>query len=189
MPPPGRIRIIAGSLRGSRIEVPRSEGLRPTPDRVRETVFNWLQAHVPGAHCLDLFAGTGANGIEALSRGAESLVAIEREPRLADGLRQVLTRLKVDHARVVCDDALAWLRQPASQRFDLVFMDPPFALDVAAEAAAALETGGWLAASALIYVERPNGRETEMPANWTVHRQGRAGALSYTLYFRAAAPG
>ena len=187
MPRPGRIRIIAGSLRGSKIDVPRSEGLRPTPDRVRETLFNWLQPVVDGARCLDLFAGSGANGIEAMSRGAASLLAIERERRLAELLRANIARLKVDNAEVVCADALAWLgqaRQPDSPTFDLVFMDPPFAHDLAPQAARDLESGGWLAPAAMIHVELPTGRAAQVPANWSVHRQGRAGALGYTLYQR-----
>lgn len=190
MPASGRIRIIGGSLRGSRIEVPHSEGLRPTPNRVRETLFNWLQAVVPGAHCLDLFSGSGANGIEAMSRGAASLVMIERERRLAQRLRDNIQRLKVAEAEVVCADALQWLQHPQRSDagpFDVIFMDPPFAQDVAAQAARRLEEHGWLAPDAMVYIELPAGHEVELPGNWEVHRQGRAGALGYTLYQRLAA--
>ena len=187
MPRAGRIRIIGGSLRGSKIDVPHSQGLRPTPDRVRETLFNWLQPVIHGARCLDLFAGSGANGIEAMSRGAAMLVSIERERALAQRLRANLERLRVENAEVVCADALAWLDQPRQQRsFDLVFMDPPFALDIAAQAAARLEQDGWLAPSTMIHVELPAGHEATVPDNWQVHRQGRAGALGYTLYQRLA---
>lgn len=187
MPRPGRIRIIGGRLRGSKIEVPHSEGLRPTPDRVRETLFNWLQPVVDGARSLDLFAGSGANGIEAMSRGAGSLVTIEREPALAERLRATIARLKVDPVQVVCADALAWLQQTRPvdwPAFDLVFMDPPFARDLAPQAAAELERGNWLAPTAMIYMELPADREARVPDNWKVHRHGRAGALGYTLYQR-----
>ena len=190
MPRPGRIRIIGGRLRGSKLDVPRSEGLRPTPDRVRETLFNWLQPVIDGARCLDLFAGSGANGIEAMSRGAASLVSIERERKLAELLRSNIARLKVDHAEVVCADALAWLKQVqtvGARPFDLVFMDPPFAHDLAPQAALDLEQARLLAPSAMVYLELPAGREAQVPGNWRVHRQGRAGALGYTLYQRLPA--
>ncbi|MGA7297405.1 MAG: 16S rRNA (guanine(966)-N(2))-methyltransferase RsmD [Rhodanobacteraceae bacterium] len=187
MPRPGRIRIIGGSLRGSKIDVPHSQGLRPTPDRVRETLFNWLQPVVNGARCLDLFAGSGANGIEAMSRGAAELVLVERESRLARGLRDLVTRLKLENVEVQCADALAWLKQPG-RPFDLVFMDPPFAQDLAPQAARRLEDGGWLAPMAMIYMELPADREADVPPNWEVHRQGRAGALGYTLYQRRPLP-
>lgn len=183
MPRAGRIRIIGGHLRGSKIDVPQSQGLRPTPDRVRETLFNWLQPVVDGARCLDLFAGSGANGIEAMSRGASELALIERDPHLAQGLRDVAARLKLEHTEIVCADALAWLKR-SGRPFDLVFTDPPFAHNLAPQAARLLEDGGWLAPSAMVYMELPADRAADVPANWSIHRQGRAGALSYTLYQR-----
>ena len=183
MPQPGRIRIIGGHLRGSRLTVPEAPGLRPTPDRVRETLFNWLAPMIHGARCLDLFAGSGANGIEALSRGAAWTTFIERSDPLSAMLRDNLKRLKVEHAQVLCADALEYLRQP-TDRFDIVFMDPPFALDLAPAAATALEQGGWLAADALIYVELPHGNLAALPENWQLHRHGHAGALDYSLYRR-----
>src|SRR6185312_11393174 len=124
---PGKLRIIGGTLRGSRIAVPDFPGLRPTPDRVRETLFNWLAPVIDGAQCLDLFAGTGALGIEALSRGAAQVDFVESDARLADLLRANLTRLKQD-AQVHVGDAMRHLAQ-VSSRYDLVFLDPPFAAD------------------------------------------------------------
>lgn len=185
-PAPGRIRIIGGSLRGSRLDVPASPGLRPTPDRVRETLFNWLQPVIAGARCLDLFAGSGANGIESLSRGAALATFVERDAAVARHLSANLTRLKADAAELVCSDAMAFLERP-SRAYDVVFMDPPFALDIAAAAARRLEQGGWLAPAALIHIELPAGTALELPANWLLHRHGRAGALQYSLYRRVPA--
>jgi 16S rRNA (guanine966-N2)-methyltransferase len=185
MTAPGRIRVIGGSLRNSRIEVPDLPGLRPTTDRVRETLFNWLQPVVEGARCLDLFAGTGALGIEALSRGAAAVTFVEREPRLVAALKANLARLKVA-AEVVGDDAARWLRG-RGQSFDLVLLDPPFALDAWADTARALEEGGWLAPRGWIYVEAPRGAAFVLPDTWLPHRQGQAGDVAYTLYRRTPA--
>ena len=123
---PGRIRIIGGSLRNSRLEVPDRPGLRPTPERVRETLFNWLAPVIAGSRCLDLFAGTGALGVEALSRGAARAQFVERDGRAVQALRANLARLKAADGRVAEADALAWL-QGEAEPFDLVFLDPPFA--------------------------------------------------------------
>ncbi|WP_426287032.1 16S rRNA (guanine(966)-N(2))-methyltransferase RsmD [Luteibacter sp. E-22] len=185
MSAPGRIRVIGGTLRNSRIEVPDLPGLRPTSERVRETLFNWLQPVVDGARCLDLFAGTGALGIEALSRGAAAVTFVEREPRLATALKANLARFKVS-GEVVGDDAGRWLRGPG-RPFDLVLLDPPFALDAWADTARALEEGGWLAAHAWIYVESPRGAVFALPDNWLPHRQGQAGEVAYALYRRTPA--
>ncbi|MFI4970963.1 MAG: 16S rRNA (guanine(966)-N(2))-methyltransferase RsmD, partial [Lysobacterales bacterium] len=140
---PGTLRIVAGSLRGSKLAVPDREGLRPTSDRVRETLFNWLAPVIAGARCLDLYAGTGALGIEALSRGAGECVFVERDRDLCEGLRGNITRLHVANARVVNADTDGFLAAPATQAFDLVFLDPPFATDLWAAAAGRLEQGAW----------------------------------------------
>lgn len=181
----GRIRVIGGNLRNSRLEVPDLPGLRPTSDRVRETLFNWLQPVISGARCLDLYAGTGALGIEALSRGAGMVTFVEREPKLVAALKANLARLKAE-ARVVADDAARWLKA-GGKPFDVVFMDPPFADDAWAEAALRLEDAGWLAADAWIYVESPRGASFDLPANWLPHRQGQAGEVAYALYRRTPA--
>jgi 16S rRNA (guanine966-N2)-methyltransferase len=181
----GRVRIIGGTLRNSRLDVPDLPGLRPTADRVRETLFNWLQPVVEGSHCLDLFAGTGALGIEALSRGAAAVTFIEREPRLAAALKANLARLKVA-GDVVGDDASRWLRGQA-RPFDVVLLDPPFALDAWAATARTLEDGGWIAPRGWIYVEAPRGAVFSLPQNWLVHRQGQAGEVAYALYRRTPA--
>jgi 16S rRNA (guanine966-N2)-methyltransferase len=181
----GSLRIVAGSLRGSKLAVPDVEGLRPTPDRVRETLFNWLAPVIPGARCLDLFAGTGALGIEALSRGAGECVFVERDRALCRLLEDNLARLRVDTAVVVnagADDYLAG----TSRRFDVVFLDPPFAADRWAAVAQRLEQGGWLGDSAFAYIEAPREASFALPANWQLHRDGHAGAVRYALYRRLA---
>ena len=184
-PAQGRIRIVGGSLRGSRLPVPDSPGLRPTSDRIRETLFNWLAPVVAGARALDLYAGTGALGIEALSRGAREAVLVERDRALADALRQNIARLKVQGALVVNDSAERFLAMRA-EPFDLVFLDPPFDDRAWSEAAVALESRGWLAAEARIYVESPRGAPPPVPATWLLHREGEAGAVRYALYRRGA---
>lgn len=178
---PGRIRIIGGNLRNSRLQVPEMPGLRPTPERVRETLFNWLAPVIEGARCLDLCAGTGALGIEACSRGAGSVQFVERDALAAQALRDNLSRLRIEVAQVSVLDAGAFLHG-AARAFDLVFLDPPFALGLWSELARQLEAGGWLAANALIYVESPRAGEPELPSNWSVHREGHAGEVRFALY-------
>jgi len=181
---PGRIRIIGGSLRNSRLNVPDLPGLRPTAERVRETLFNWLAPVLDGASCLDLRAGTGALGIEALSRGAASVQFVERDVRAAQALRDNLERLKTRAAQVTAADAALFL-QGASQPLDLVFLDPPFALGLWTALAQQLEACGWLAAQAWIYVESPRDLAPALPSNWQLHREGRAGEVRLALYRRA----
>lgn len=180
----GRIRIIGGHLRNSRLDVPALPGLRPTAERVRETLFNWLAPVIAGARCLDLCAGTGALGIEALSRGAARTQFVEREPRAAQALRDNLARLKVQGGDVATADAAAYLHG-AAQTYDVVFLDPPFALDLWAALARQLEEGGWLAPAAWIYVESPRSAVPALPATWRPHREGQAGEVRYALYRRA----
>lgn len=185
-PVQGSVRIIAGRLRGSRLAVSDLPGLRPTPDRIRETLFNWLTPYIAGARCLDLYAGTGALGIEALSRGAAECVFVERDRAACQRLQDNLARLRVADARVVTDDAGAFLASAAPARgFDLVFLDPPFAADLWSAAAARLERNGWLREDALIYVEAPADALPALPPNWQPHREGHAGAVRHALYRRA----
>ena len=181
---PGRVRIIGGSLRNSRLDVPALPGLRPTAERVRETLFNWLAPVIQGMRCLDLCAGTGALGIEALSRGAAAVQFVERDVHAAQALQANLVRLKVDGGQVAATDAGVFL-QPAGLAHDLVFLDPPFALDLWSVLAAQLEQGGWLAARAWIYVESPRTVTPAVPPNWQLHREGQAGEVRFALYRRA----
>ena len=179
----GRIRIIGGHLRNSRLDVPELPGLRPTPERVRETLFNWLAPVIDGARCLELCAGTGALGIEALSRGAAGVQFVERDARAAQALRDNLARLKAAGGQVAAIDAQVYL-QGAAQPFGVVFLDPPFALELWTPLTRQLEQGGWLAPSAWIYVESPRQAAPVVPAHWVEHRQGAAGEVVYTLYRR-----
>ena len=183
--PSGKLRIVAGSLRGSRLAVPDVPGLRPTADRVRETLFNWLAPVIEGARCLDLFAGTGALGIEALSRGAGECVFVERDRTLSRMLRENLARLKQENFRLIEGDALGALAATA-QPFDIVFLDPPFTESLWEESAQRLERG-WLHEGSWIYVESPLERAFVLPSNWQLHREGQAGAVRFALYRRAAA--
>jgi 16S rRNA (guanine966-N2)-methyltransferase len=176
-----QVRIIAGQWRGRRLEFPDLPELRPTPDRVRETLFNWLAPVLPGARCLDLFAGSGALGIEALSRGAAKVVFVERQPLAVRALRDNLARLNAETARVEAVDALAWLRQPGTP-FEIVFLDPPFGQGLLEPVCAMLEQNGWLAAPAWIYLEAAMDQPTlSLPAHWIIHREKIAGAVSYRL--------
>ena len=184
--PPGKLRIVAGHLRGSRLAVPDKAGLRPTSDRVRETLFNWLAPVIEGARCLDLYAGTGALGIEALSRGAGACTFVENDRGLARLISENLARLKIENARVVDADALGMLAG-AAQPFDVVFLDPPFTSNFWNESSSRLESGGWLAGDAWIYVESPADAKLQLPPAWSLHREGHAGAVRYALYRRAAA--
>jgi 16S rRNA (guanine966-N2)-methyltransferase len=183
--PTGKLRIVAGSLRGSRLAVPSTAGLRPTGDRVRETLFNWLAPIVEGARCVDLFAGTGALGIEAISRGAAACTFVESDRMLARLLAENIARLKVDNARVVETDAIGWLGG-APQPFDIAFVDPPFGANLWIETLRRLENG-WLAADAWIYVESPVDATIAVPETWRPHREGHAGAVRFALYRRAGA--
>ncbi|HEX5693568.1 MAG TPA: 16S rRNA (guanine(966)-N(2))-methyltransferase RsmD [Arenimonas sp.] len=185
--PPGHVRIIAGTLRGSKLPVPDRPGLRPSTDRVRETLFNWLQVKVPGARVRDLFAGTGALGFEAVSRGAAATTLVERDPVLAEALRASATRLKLETVRVVTADALAWLAQPVGQRFDLVFLDPPFDAGLWEQAASRLEP--WLAPDAWIYVETPAKTAPILPPGWRLHREGQTRDVRYALFRAGNASG
>lgn len=163
-----------------------SPGLRPTPDRVRETLFNWLATLTPGARVLDLFAGTGALGLEALSRGASEACFVERDPQVARQLADNLATLGAEpRGRVVTGDALAFL-EGEPHPYSLVFLDPPFHHGLAAACCAALEAG-WLGEDAFIYVETEAALEPEVPAQWQLHREVRAGDSRGRLYHRPTA--
>ncbi|GAB2491430.1 16S rRNA (guanine(966)-N(2))-methyltransferase RsmD [Arenimonas alkanexedens] len=177
---PGSVRIIAGHLRGSKLAVPDRSGLRPSSDRVRETLFNWLQTATPGARALDLFAGTGALGFEAVSRGAARVLMVERDPALAEALRANAGRLKVAQVQVEVADALAWLQRPATEAFDLVLLDPPFDADLWEPALARL--GPWLAPGAWIYLESPVRTQPATPDGWRLHREGQTRDVRFALF-------
>ena len=182
--PPQEVRLIGGHLKRSKLPVADHPGLRPTPDRVRETLFNWLGQDLTGWRVLDAFAGSGALGFEAASRGAAEVLLLDADAMLVRSLQASQARLKVQALRVEQADALAWMARCAPARFDLVLLDPPFGagLQAAALAAAAplLGPGG------LLYLESPAAfTTTELPADLALLRQGRAGAVHYHLLRRS----
>jgi 16S rRNA (guanine966-N2)-methyltransferase len=175
------LRIIAGKWRGKKFRFPELD-IRPTPDRVRETLFNWLQTRVEGARCLDLYAGSGALGLEALSRGAASVVFVEHQRAAVNALRQLLRDWQASNAVVVRDEAQHYLAADQQRGFDLVFLDPPYASGELPAAAAALALRG-LAPDARIYVERHADDEPSvLPASWRELRTGKAGEVRYHLF-------
>lgn len=180
----GKVRIIGGHWRGTRLDVADAPGLRPSADRVRETLFNWLQPMLPGARVLDLFAGTGALGLEALSRGAREALLVERDPKLAASLQATVARLKAEtQASVIRADAIAFLRAPLHGRFDLVFVDPPFGDNLWPATLAALPP--WLSPHAWLYLESPADAAVEPGPGWAPHRQGSTREARYALFRRA----
>jgi len=178
--PRGELRIIGGAWRSRRLVFPASEGLRPTPDRVRETVFNWLAPHLPGSSCLDLFAGSGAFGFEALSRGAARVVLVEKRLEVVEALRHNRGQLKADQADIVHADAVEYLRGPAAV-FDIVFIDPPYDSGLLGPCIELLDTRGWLKPDASIYLEVPRGVEPTLPEAWQLLRSKTAGQVGYHL--------
>ncbi|MHB8743542.1 MAG: 16S rRNA (guanine(966)-N(2))-methyltransferase RsmD [Sulfuricaulis sp.] len=178
---PGKLRIIGGRWRGRRLSVPEAEGLRPTPDRVRETLFNWLQPYLAGANCLDLFAGTGALCLEALSRGAGRVVMVEKAAPVVERLRQHVALLEAKNAEVMLADAVEYLRQ-APQAFDIIFLDPPFSSDLIARCAELVAARGWIKPGGLIYVESPSRmKPLPLPSAWELIRSKSAGQVGYHL--------
>jgi 16S rRNA (guanine966-N2)-methyltransferase len=176
------VRIIAGRQRGSKLAVPDRPGLRPTPDRVRVTLFDWLAFVLPGKRALDLFAGSGALGIEAWSRGAAAVTLVEADPELAAALRGNVERLHADGVAVTASTAERFLAGAPAVPYDVVFIDPPFAAGLWSATLARLADGGWLADGALVYVESPPGAEVAIPSGWTLHREGKAGEVRYALW-------
>ena len=181
-----QLRIIGGQWRGRKLSFPEVPGLRPTPDRVRETLFNWLAPLINGARCLDLFAGSGALGLEALSRGAAQVILVDNQPAVVAHLRANVTLLQTQAAKVIKEQALTYLRSPATA-FDVVFLDPPYQSDWIGQCIELLEQGGWLTAHAWIYLEAPaKVGLPPLPANWHVSRSKVAGEVGYHLVERVA---
>jgi len=180
--PSGRLRIVAGKWRSRLLPVADEPGLRPTAERIRETLFNWLAPVIEGADCLDLFAGTGALGLEALSRGANSAVFVECAKKAVLRLRGSIRELDADNAVVHEADALAWLGQEGGETFDIVFLDPPFAADHYEELCRLLAERHWLAAGALVYLEQDIDQLVPtLPAGWEILREKTAGNVRYSL--------
>ena len=177
----GKVRIISGQWRRRRLRVPDVDGLRPTPDRVRETLFNWLGGSIEGARCLDLYAGSGALGFEAASRGASKVLLVEKHARAVACMRQQACDLGAEQVEVVHADVRRWLRGVATP-FDIVFLDPPFGSADLGELCGRLERGTWLAPGALVYLEtRASRGALELPAGWQCLRRQKAGQVMYYL--------
>jgi len=179
---PGQVRIVAGKYRGRRLQIIESPGFRPTPDRVKETVFNWLQPYLPGSRCLDLFAGSGALCLESLSRGAEEVVMVEKVRAVADNLENNIRALGADSARLVNTDALQFLDR-VTEPFDIVFVDPPFSESgLINQCLAALQLKGWLKPGGLVYVEASSDfKDLQYPSEWKMLKNKKAGQVGYYL--------
>ena len=183
------LRIIGGEWRGRKIHFPPVAAIRPTPDRVRETVFNWLQSAVAGRRCLALYAGSGALGLEALSRGAREAVFVDLEPAVSRHLVATLQRLGCDRGRVIRSDARSFLAG-AAEPFDIIFLDPPFGESVLADVCRRVEAGGWLAPGGHVYLEAPaSAGPPELPDGWSLLKSKRAGEVGYHLAQREPSAG
>lgn len=172
------LRIIGGLFRGKKISFPAVEGLRPTPDRVRETVFNWLMHAIRGTHCLDAFSGSGALGFEALSRGAEQVTLIEPSEAYY-ALRQTASTFKTNKLDVLKTTAQTYLKN-TKNAFDIIFLDPPFASDYLEECLLILATSNCLKKTGLVYVESPQPLSFD-PTIWHVRNAKQAGQVFYAL--------
>jgi 16S rRNA (guanine966-N2)-methyltransferase len=179
-----QVRIVGGSLRGRKLDFPDVAGLRPTPDRVRETLFNWLAPHIGGMRVLDLFAGSGALGLEAVSRGAAQAVLVESNQAAAIKLRESVIRLGLGNVHVEMTDAMGYLKRVVTGQppFDLIFLDPPFNAGLQGPALGLIGSTGVLAAGGFCYLESPRRAALPpLPGGWTLHRSGTAGEVGYHL--------
>lgn len=184
--PPGQVRIISGAWRGQQLPVPDAPGLRPTPDRVRETVFNWLQPRIEGSRCLDLFAGTGALGFESASRGARRVVLVESSTALAELLNASRERLGAQQVQVVNQDVMHFLGESQPEPFDVIFADPPFGSEQLPDLCRLLSAGGWLASDARVYLEAERDIGVpSVPDTWVLLRSKTAGEVGYHLFVTA----
>lgn len=179
----GQCRIIAGKWRGRKLKFDDAIGLRPTTDRIRETVFNWLQPYLQNSRCLDAFAGSGVLGFEALSRGAGEVVFVENNKTTCKNLKDNSELLGAGSASICHADVLDWLISVApGKSFDLVFLDPPFDSDLLTRSGMLLNDSGCLAQGAIIYVECAVGTEFSLPENWQCLKQKRAGQVDYQIF-------
>ncbi len=177
------IRIIGGEWRSRKLTVPDAQGLRPTPDRVRETLFNWLAPTIQGARVLDAFTGSGALFLEALSRGASTGVAIDAITNAVNNLRRNLAVLQCDDAEVLRVDSLQYLSNKTEQGFDIVLLDPPFHQDLLLSACQLLEDNNWLNKGAWIYTESEQAPSSlGVPSTWRLHREKHTGQVHYALW-------
>jgi 16S rRNA (guanine966-N2)-methyltransferase len=187
--PPGRLRIVAGKWRSRLLKVDDIPGLRPTPERIRETLFNWLSPDIEGSRCLDLFAGSGALGLEALSRGAASVEFVEKSRRAMTSLQNACNELGAEGASLLPMDAFAYLGRRPDRAFHVVFLDPPYADDSVAELCRLLDDGDWLVPGATVYFEQQKTQSPpDLPEGWSITHQKEAGQVRYSLATTATLP-
>lgn len=178
---PGRLRIVAGNWRSRVLQIADVPGLRPTSERIRETLFNWLLPSIEGARCLDLFAGTGALGLEALSRGAGHAVFVDNAPKAVSALKQNVESLGATNAEIQSMDAFDYVRG-ASEPFDILFVDPPFADERLSEVCSLVAENGLLAPGATVYLEQDRASaEPDLPDGWEIIKNKTAGNVRYLL--------
>ena len=177
----GDYRIIGGQWRGRRLPIADSPGLRPTTDRVRETLFNWLQWDIADAKVLDLFAGSGSLGFEAASRGAARVTLIEAENKVSKQLSDNVSLLKASGMEIFTANALDWLQKPSGTAYDIVFIDPPFRLGLATSAVKLLDEHSWLATDNQVYLETEKEYEPELPTDWRVLKEKTHGQVCFRL--------
>ena len=175
-----QVNIIAGQWRGRKLSVINQPGLRPTGNRIRETLFNWLQPVIKGSHCLDLFAGTGALAFEALSRGASSATLLEQSKAACQHLRTSQTQLKAK-AEIIETNSLTWLSHKPEKPANIIFIDPPFDGNLWADVIERLQHPGWLSSEAWVYIESPKSHSLTLPTHWQSHRQKTAGNVDFRL--------
>lgn len=174
----GKVRIIAGQWRGRKLDVLDSPGLRPTPDRIRETLFNWIQEEIVGARCLDLFAGTGALGFEALSRGAAEVTLVESNPKLIELLKQHAEMLGSENHIIQLADAMSWLKQ-GIKGFDIIFLDPPFKEGYIEQCCSIISEESLLNDNGMVYIE--SEKELTLPEVCKIKKQTKAGNVQSML--------
>ncbi len=178
-----QLRIIGGIWRGRKIHFPDVDGLRPTPDRVRETVFNWLAPYIQGAHCLDLFSGSGALSFEALSRGAGNVIIVEKNKEAIMHLHENASHLKASNVEIIHEDCLSFLKNTVPKTaFDIVFVDPPYADKLLPTCFTLLDQKNWLKKNTFIYFEAETLiHDTELPSRWKTLKVKKAGRVYYHL--------
>lgn len=182
----GSIRIIGGKWRGRKLSVLDKQGLRPTTDRVKETLYNWLMPIIQNSNCLDCFSGSGSLGFEAASRGAQSVTLLEKDKQTANQLKKNKQLIAGDNIDIYATDTFQWLDKPAQKQFDVVFIDPPFHQSLIEKTVQLLENNHWLTSSAYIYIESETNHDltSYIPSNWYLHREKTAGQVHSYLFIR-----
>ena len=182
----GSIRIIGGKWRGRKLSVLDKQGLRPTTDRVKETLYNWLMPVIQSSVCLDCFSGSGSLGFEAASRGAQNVTLLEKDKQVANQLKKNKQLVACDNVEIYSTDTFQWLDKPAQKQFDVVFIDPPFHQSLIEKTVQLLENNHWLTSSAYIYIESETNHDltSYIPSNWYLHREKTAGQVHSYLFIR-----